>query len=77
MKIEIIKSSGTMKCRHADCEEKPEFIKNGRIIKGTVCAEVIVRCASGGAQAFYCRDCLDKVYLHMKTSLDSKLWIFK
>ena len=27
MKIEIIKSSGTMKCRHADCEEKPEFLR--------------------------------------------------
>lgn len=77
MKINIIKASGTSKCRHADCEKKREFIKNGRIIKNTICAQIIVDCASGGAQIFYCRACLDKVYLHVKAALNSNLWVFQ
>jgi hypothetical protein len=77
LKIEIEKASGKAICRYTSCASNPDYIKDGRIIKGTDCARIIMFTAAGGASAFYCRDCLDKILFDVKIALNSKLWAFK
>jgi len=78
MRIKIEKANNKAKCRGLKCKKLPEFInRKGRIRKDTSCAVVSIASAGGGATAFYCRDCIDQIYMDMKMALDPKLWIFK
>lgn len=78
MKITIIKASGRALCRGPRCEKKPEFVKdNGNIIKDSRCAKVSIWGAQGGSTAFYCRDCIDKLYEDVRKILNPKLWVFQ
>ena len=77
MELGLDKGTGKRKCRNSSCKKNPKYISaTGRIIKDTTCAWVYVSDAAGGAQAYYCRDCIDEIYLRMKKILDPKLWIF-
>lgn len=78
MWIKIIKATSKAKCRGIKCKNLPEYInRNGRIRKDTNCAVISISASNGGATAFYCRDCVDQVYMDMRIALDPKLWIFK
>lgn len=75
MQILLVKASGKAKCRHTECEKKPEFIsKNGRIIHETICACIILN--SNYTAEYFCRDCIHKVYRDMKKILNPDLWVF-
>lgn len=76
MKIELIKASGRAMCRSYDCKELPEYIKNHRIISNTTCAAISMSSAAGWNTSYYCRDCIDKLYIDIKTVLNPKLWSF-
>jgi hypothetical protein len=77
MNIELQKASGKAFCR-GGCGTPSEFVNDkGRIIKGTTCAAVSVYGAGGSVTAYYCRSCLEKVYLTIKKNLDPKLWNMK
>lgn len=76
MRIVLSKATGRAKCRHNNCENKPEYIEKGRIKKGTTCVIVYQSGASGLFAAHYCRNCIDKIYEDMKKVLNPALWIF-
>jgi len=83
MKITLEKASGRSKCRGTDCSKNPEYIsEDGRMVKGTTCAVIAIGGDASGSFAssvfyfYYCRECLDKVYVEVKSKLDSKLWVF-
>ena len=77
MKIGLTKASGRALCRNRSCAKKPEFISDkGRIKKDTTCVWITIDSASGGGTAYYCRDCVDKLYLEMKKILNPNLWVF-
>lgn len=77
MKLGLEKSSGRAKCRNDLCEKKTEFInERGRIRHGTMCAWIQIDSASGYHTAYYCRDCISKIYGEMKKILNPDLWIF-
>lgn len=78
MKIALEKASGRTKCR-GQCKNNPEFISvdsRGRriIIKGTTCAAISMNSSAGYTTSYFCRDCIDKLYIDMKTILNPKLW---
>lgn len=78
MNIVVQKSNGRAPCRHFECAGNPEYINSkGKITKGTICAIITIDSAGGYNSSYYCRDCIDKIYLQVKTSLNSKLWAFK
>lgn len=76
MKISIEKASGTQICRGIACKKDPKYIDKDRIKNGTSCARITVGSAKGRAHAFYCRDCIDKVYMDVKMILNPALWVF-
>jgi hypothetical protein len=78
MKITLIKASGRAFCRSRDCKHLPEYIteKTHRIKTGTTCAAITMSSAAGWNTSYYCRDCIDKLYLDIKTILNPALWIF-
>jgi hypothetical protein len=77
MKLGLDKSTGKRKCRGTCCKKNPDYISTvGRIKKGTTCVWIAIDDASGGAVAYYCRDCIDTVYVEMKKILNPSLWIF-
>jgi hypothetical protein len=77
MKIELEKSSGRAICRNRQCSQNPDYInEGGRIKSGTTCAVFLMDSASGWNRSFYCRECIDKIYLDLKIKLNPKLWIF-
>jgi hypothetical protein len=75
MKISIEKASGTQICR-GTCKKDPKYTESGRIKNGTSCARIQIESAKGKTSAFYCRDCIDKVYLDVKMILNPALWVF-
>jgi hypothetical protein len=78
MKIRVDKAPKSAKCRGNNCKKLPEYInRKGRIRKDTSCAILSMDTSSGWATAFFCRSCIDQLYLDMKMALDPKLWIFK
>jgi hypothetical protein len=77
MRITLEKSSGRAKCRHDGCEQKEEYISAaGRIKTGTTCAAIGTDGAGGYHTSYYCRDCIDKIYVEMKKILNPALWVF-
>lgn len=79
IKIQVIKlESSGIQCDNKDCKKNPEYLYNiigsvHHIRKNTTVAIVSV----GNGSEVYCRDCIDDVYHIAKTTLDSKLWVFK
>lgn len=70
-------ASGRAYCR-GNCSGSSEFINDkGRIKKGTRCAWVSLHGAGGSVVAYYCGDCMPKLYLKIRTELDPKLWGIK
>jgi hypothetical protein len=76
MRIELEKSSGRAICRNQTCKSNPLYIKDGRIKSGTTCAVIGMSSAGGWNRSFYCRECIDEIYLDLKTKLNPALWIF-
>jgi len=64
-------------CRNEFSLRKVEFIKNGKIIKGTICAEVTLLSGAGDNTSYFCRDCIDIFYNKVKMNLTCKLWVLK
>lgn len=80
MKIEITKASGTQFCR-GPCDKDPKYIKEKThyfndtvMIKGITCAKITIESSKGSTTAFYCRSCIDKIFLEMKMKLNPNLW---
>lgn len=76
MKMSLQQSSGRAKCRHQKCEQKPEYNELGKIKKGTTCALISTDGPRGWHTSYYCRDCIEKIYLDFKKVLNHNLWIF-
>lgn len=77
MHIELKKASGKSICRNGKCKKLPQYISaKGRILKDTTCVVISISGASGWAEAYYCRDCVDQLYLELKTKLNPNLWVF-
>ncbi len=76
MNIKLEKASGRAYCRHLDCDKSPEYINKRGIKAGTICAAISMGSAGGFNTSYYCRGCIDKIYLDIKTILNPKLWIF-
>lgn len=74
----VTSNSNRRKCRYLTCQSNPDFITPaGRIKSGTTCAAITTNDATGFHTAYYCRECIDKVYKDIKAVLNSDLWIFK
>jgi hypothetical protein len=75
MKLLLETSSGRTKCRGLTCKKLPEYIsEKGRIKAGTKCVCFWMESASGWAGSYYCRDCIDQLYIEMKKILNPNLW---
>lgn len=78
MKIKLEKASGKALCRGKSCKLIQEYISDkGRIKKDTTCVAITMTSAAGWNTSYYCRDCIDQLYLEMKKVLNPNLWIFK
>lgn len=77
MKLELQKASGRALCRGKDCKNLPEYMHKNRIKKDTTCVAIRMESAGGWNTSYYCRDCIDQLYLEMKKALNPSLWIFK
>jgi hypothetical protein len=78
MELGIEKSNGRQKCRYQLCAKDPLYISpNGRIIKGTTCAVIVMDSAGGWNSSYYCRSCIEKIYIQMKMILNPNLWVFQ
>lgn len=77
MRACLEKASGRSICRGRNCKCLPEFIKEGKILKGTNCAAITIFGAGGGVTAYYCEDCIEDVILTLKKELDLNLLAFK
>lgn len=77
MKIELEKASGKSKCRYDGCKCKPEYINDkGCIKENTTCAVITMKTAKGNATSYYCRDCIELLYVDIKMMLNPQLWVF-
>lgn len=77
MKIDLEKSSGRAICRNHQCKKNPLYINDkGRIKSGTTCVVFMMDSASGWNRSFYCRECIDALYLDLKIKLNPSLWSF-
>lgn len=75
MQIGLEKASGLAKCRSESCPKNPEYIsKAGRIKSGTTCVCISMQSAAGWHSTYYCRDCIEQIYIDMRKVLDPKLW---
>lgn len=71
MKITIEKATGTQKCRYQKCDKNPLYITaKGRIITGSTCANIRLNSAGGNNSSYYCRECVDKIYIELKSILN-------
>lgn len=78
MHLGIEKSNGKAKCRYHKCEKNPTYISSkGRILKGTTCAVITLDSAAGMNSSYYCRECINKIYIEMKMILNPNLWAFQ
>lgn len=78
MRFGIEKANGTQKCRYPQCGRNPLYISpKGRIIKGSTCANIRLNSAGGSNSSYYCRDCIEKIYIELKTILNPNLWVFQ
>jgi len=77
MRAKLEKASGRSICRGANCKKLPEFIVDGKILKGSNCAAITIWGAAGGVTAYYCEDCIDDVIATLKKQLDLNLIAFK
>jgi hypothetical protein len=78
MHLNVEKSNGKQKCRYQLCEKNPLYISpKGRIIAGKTCVSITLDSASGWNSSYYCRSCIEKIYLEMKMILNPKLWVFQ
>jgi hypothetical protein len=81
MKIEILKAPRSCICRGETCKKNPKYIRASKyrdnvIITGAICAKITL-VGINNASCFYCRDCIDDLYLYMKSELNTNLWAFK
>jgi hypothetical protein len=78
MIIRLEKSSGRTLCRGRACKKNPIYInpQTLRVIAGTTVAVFVIDSAKGQTISYYCRDCIDQIYLEMKKALNPQLWIF-
>jgi len=74
MQIVLEKASGRSICRNHLCSKNPEYINKGRIKSGTMCAVFVMSSASGTNLSYYCRACIEDIYLQMKKILNPDLW---
>ena len=77
MRARLIKASGRAICRGRNCKYLPEFVKDGKIVKGTNCAAITVSGSNGSSTGYYCEDCIEDVILNLKKELDLNLLAFK
>ena len=71
MRIELIKASGRALCRSEECKKLPEYVtEKGRIKTDTTCVAITMGSAAGWNTSYYCRDCVDKLYLDIKKILN-------
>jgi hypothetical protein len=85
MELKIISASGRAICRGEHCKGLPEFIiklgvfryNNNRIRKDTQCLMITMWSAAGGTTAYYCSDCMNNIYVEMRSVLDPKLRALK
>lgn len=77
MRARLERASGRSHCRGKDCKKLPEFIEEGKIIKGTTCAAISLHGAAGSVTAYYCEDCIEDVITNLKKELDPNLRAFK
>ncbi len=77
MKITLEKSTGRAKCRSSSCKKMTIYISGSDRIKvGTTCAAITMDSAAGVNTSYYCRDCIDQLYLDIKAILNPALWKF-
>ena len=75
MKIKLEKTSGRAKCRNLKCKHNPDYISQaGRIKTGTQCVAITMDSAAGWNTSYYCRDCVEEMYLLLKTYLNPSYW---
>jgi hypothetical protein len=80
IKAEVYKLNWAgQECENQDCKHSPEYHEhiigdNYFIKQGTIVVRLLF---TTGNSEFYCRDCIDIVYMDLKSALDSKLWAFK
>lgn len=78
MIISLDKSSGKSLCRSRVCDGNPLYINDkGRIKKDTICVVIKMDSAAGTNTSYYCRGCIDKLYIQLKAILNPNLWIFQ
>lgn len=78
MKLQVTKANGKQMCRYQLCSRNPDYIsKTGRIKSGSTCVEIRLDSAAGYNSSYYCRECIDKIYIEMKKVLNPDLWIFQ
>lgn len=76
MKLVLEKASGRSRCRGFSCKQSPQFVSDtGRIKKDTTCVAISIASASGYTVSYFCRDCIDQLYLDMKKILNPQLWV--
>ena len=76
MIINIEKSTGRRICRYQNCLKNENYIsKDGKIIKGVICASITIQSSSGLSTAYYCKDCINYLYSDIKKILNPNLWI--
>lgn len=88
MKISIIKcdENRLIRCSNEDCEENIDLFSinlpyvglyGRKFIKaGTLIACVVIGYKSEQKIFYYCFDCIDKINLEIKKSLNTSLWAF-
>lgn len=77
MKILLKKSTGRVKCRNRNCKKNDKYInEKGRIRRDTTCIGITMDSGAGSNTSYYCRECIDEIYLDMKKCLNPNLWIF-
>jgi hypothetical protein len=70
-------------CSNENCKQLPQYI---HYVEGPyhhskmdwyIKPDTIVAFVGSGPHSIYCRDCIDELYLMLKSKLDSKLWSFQ
>lgn len=77
MRAKLERASGRSICRGPNCKALPEFVLDGKIVKGSSCASITLFGAAGGVTAYYCEDCIEDVINYLKKELDPNLLAFK
>lgn len=78
----LINTLSGIRCENHECKHSPEYHDhilgtNWFIKKGTPCAWITFESLEDKYSSIYCRECIDILFQHFKSVLDTKLWPFQ